>query len=134
MDRRLALSLFAALMLVAGMAFSASPDNAAAKQQQLDALKTKLAKVEAGREADLRRRGALETDLRKSERGIASLDRQVVDLDRQMAPAQGKLDALQRQQDAARAALASQKCFSSRAQVSSIQALAVGTPAAWPQA
>jgi septal ring factor EnvC (AmiA/AmiB activator) len=112
MDRRLtaclaAVGLFAA---TAGSALSAAPaSNAAAKQQQLDALKTKLAKVEADREADLRRRGALQAELRKSERGIAGLARQVSDLDRQMAPAQSKLDDLQRQQDTARAALASQK-------------------------
>ena len=92
------------------VATPASPtDTAAAKQQQLDALKAHLAKVEADREADLRRRGALQTDLRQSERGVARLSRQVADLDRQMAPAQGKLNDLQRQQATQQAALNAQK-------------------------
>jgi septal ring factor EnvC (AmiA/AmiB activator) len=92
-----------------GVATPASPDTVAAKQQQLDALKVRLAKVEAGREADLRRRGALQTDLRQNERGIAKLSRDVAYLDRQMAPAQSRLNDLQRQQATRQAALNTQK-------------------------
>ena len=65
--------------------------------------------MEADRDADLRRRGALQTDLRQNERGIAKLSRQVADLDRQMAPAQSRLDELRRQQAAHQAALDTQK-------------------------
>lgn len=102
-------SLVLALALL-GVAAPASPsDTAAAKQQQLDALKARLAKVEADREADLRRRGALQTDLRQNERGIAKLSRDVADLDRQMAPAQSRLNDLQRQQATQQAALNAQK-------------------------
>jgi septal ring factor EnvC (AmiA/AmiB activator) len=110
--RRIACTALSALVLMAAyaaVAGIASADNAATKQQQLDALKARLAKVEAGREADLRRRGALQSDLRQSERGIAKLSRQVADLDRQMAPAQGRLNQLQRQQADRQAALNAQK-------------------------
>ena len=107
---RIACAALSALVLAAAWAATAAPaDNATAKQQQLDALRAHLAKVEAGREADLRRRGALQTDLRQNERGIAKLSRQVADLDRQMAPAQGKLIQLQRQQANRQAALNAQK-------------------------
>ena len=110
--RRIACTVLSTLVLAAvfeAVAESAPADNAAAKQQQLDTLKARLAKVEAGRDADLRRRGTLQTDLRQSERGIARLNRQVADLDRQMAPAQGRLNQLQRQQADRQAALNAQK-------------------------
>jgi septal ring factor EnvC (AmiA/AmiB activator) len=107
---RIACTALSALVLGAVWVSVAIPaDTAAAKQQQLDALRARLAKVEAGRDADLRRRGALQTDLRQNERGIAKLSRQVADLDRQMAPAQGRLNQLQRQQADGRAALNAQK-------------------------
>ncbi len=109
--RRIACTALSVVVLAAAWTAvaGAAADNAAAKQQQLDALRARLAKVEAGREADLRRRGALQTDLRQSERGIAKLSRQVADLDRQMAPAQGRLNQLQRQQADRQAALNAQK-------------------------
>jgi septal ring factor EnvC (AmiA/AmiB activator) len=107
---RIACAALSALVLGAAWTAVAAPaDKAAAKQQQLDALRTRLAKVEAGREADLRRRGALQTDLRQNERGIAKLSRQVAELDRQMAPAQGRLNQLQRQQADREGALNAQK-------------------------
>ena len=107
---RTAVPALAAFALVAGLAVAATPpDNAAAKQKQLDALKTRLAQVEADRDAEVRRRGALQTDLRQNERGIAKLSRQVADLDRQMAPVQSRLDELHRQQTAHQAALDTQK-------------------------
>ena len=101
----------AAFTLVAGLAVAApSPaDNAAAKQKQLDALKARLSQVEADRDAEVRRRGTLQTGLREDERGIAKLSRQVADLDRQMAPAQSRLDELRRQQLSHQAALDTQK-------------------------
>ena len=101
-----------AAMACLSLAVVAAPtqgDNAAAKQKQLDALKARLTRVEADREADLKRRGSLQTDLRQNERGIAKLSRQVADLDRQMAPAQAKLDELQRQEYVHQAQLGTQK-------------------------
>ena len=108
--RIVALALVA-LTLVAtpAVAAPAQTDTAAARQKQLDALKARLAGVEADRDAELKRRGALQTDLRQNERGIAKLSRQVADLDRQMAPAQTRLDELRRQQTAHQAALDTQK-------------------------
>lgn len=96
-------------MLVLAAAGAMAGDNVAAKQQQLDALKARLAKVQAAREEDLQRRNKLQTGLRQSERGIAKLSRQVTDLDRQMAPAENKLADLKRQQAAHQAALDAQK-------------------------
>ncbi|HEV2111750.1 MAG TPA: peptidoglycan DD-metalloendopeptidase family protein [Gammaproteobacteria bacterium] len=112
MNQRLRLNRWASLVFAAVLmvvAAPASPDNAAAKQKQLDALKARLTRVEADRDAELKRRGALQTDLRQNERGIARLSRQVADLDRQMAPAQARLDELRRQQAGHQATLDTQK-------------------------
>lgn len=108
---RLAAVTLVALTLVGTLAAAApsQTDNAAARQKQLDALKARLTRVEADRDADLRRRGALQTDLRQNERGIARLSRQVAELDRQMAPAQARLDELRRQQTSHQVALDTQK-------------------------
>ena len=102
--------MLAACSFAAGLAAATSAgDNAATRQKQLDSLKARLARVEADRDADLKRRGVLQTDLRQNERGIAKLSRQVADLDRQMAPAQSKLDELRRQQASHQAVLDTQK-------------------------
>ncbi len=108
---RTACLTLAALTLVAGLAVAAPSQggDAAAKQKQLDALKQRLARVEADRDAEVKRRGALQTDLRENERGIARLSHQVSDLDRQMAPAETRLDDLRRQQATHQAALDTQK-------------------------
>lgn len=103
------LAAFACLILALAAAGARAGDNVAAKQQQLDALKARLDKVQAAREGDLQRRNKLQTDLRQSERGIAKLSRQVTDLDRQMAPAENKLADLRRQQATHQAALDAQK-------------------------
>ena len=103
------LAALACLILALAAAGATAGDKVAAKQQQLDALKARLAKVQAAREQDLQRRNKLQTDLRQSERGIAKLSRQVSDLDRQMAPAENKLADLKRQQAAHQAALEAQK-------------------------
>src|SRR5690242_18951034 len=107
---RAALTLHA-LSLVAGLAAASPPpaDNSAAKQKQLDALKARLSQVEADRDAEVRRRGTLQTGLNEDERGIAKLSRQVADLDRQMAPVQSRLDELHHQQLSHQAALVTQK-------------------------
>jgi len=99
----------ACLVLVLAATGATAGDKVAAKQQQLDALKSRLAKVQAAREEDLQRRNKLQTGLRQSERGIAKLSRQVADLDRQMAPAEAKLADLKRQQTAHQTALDAQK-------------------------
>ncbi|HET7176912.1 MAG TPA: peptidoglycan DD-metalloendopeptidase family protein [Gammaproteobacteria bacterium] len=103
------LAAFACLILALAAAGARAGDNVAAKQQQLDALKARLDKVQAAREEDLQRRNKLQTDLRQSERGIAKLSHQVTDLDRQMAPAENKLADLKRQQATHQAALDAQK-------------------------
>ena len=103
------LAALACLVLTLAATGATAVDKVAAKQQQLDALKARLAKVQAAREEDLQRRNKLQTDLRRSERGIAKLSRQVTDLDRQMAPAENKLTDLKRQQAAHQMALDAQK-------------------------
>jgi septal ring factor EnvC (AmiA/AmiB activator) len=84
-------------------------DQAAVKQQQLDALRAKLIKVQSDREQELHRRDTVQVELRQSERGIAVLAHQLTDLDGQLAAGQGKLAALQRQQAAGQAALDAHK-------------------------
>ncbi len=83
--------------------------DAAARQKQLDALKAKLSKVQEDREQDLKRRDAVQLDLRRSERVIADLGRQVSDLEAQLRSAQGRLVDLQQQQAAHQALLDAQK-------------------------
>lgn len=98
----------AAVLLTASLPGTAATD-AAAKQQQLDALKAKLAKVQADRDRDLQRRDAAELGLRQSERGLAALSREVAGLDSQLAAAQARLVELQRQQAQRQAALDAEK-------------------------
>jgi septal ring factor EnvC (AmiA/AmiB activator) len=95
-------------LLAASLPAAAAPD-AAAKQQQLDALKAKLAKVQADRDRDLQRRDAAQVQLRQSERGLAALSREVSGLDSQLAVAQARLAELQRQQAQRQAALDAEK-------------------------
>lgn len=104
------LRLLAALGLAVLLAFApgASAD-AAAKQKQLDALKAKLSKVQEDREQDLKRRDAVQLDLRRTERIIADLGKQVSDLEAQLRNAQGRLLELQQQQSAHQAQLDTQK-------------------------
>src|SRR5271167_3004302 len=91
------------LLLCAALGLPSSSnaaDEAAVKQQQLDALRAKLAKVQTDRDLELHKRDAVQVALRQSERSIATLARQLADLDGQLAAGQTKLAALQRQQAA----------------------------------
>ena len=107
------LRLLAALGLAVLLAFapgaSGAGADAAAKQKQLDALKAKLSKVQEDREQDLKRRDAVQLDLRRTERIIADLGKQVSDLEAQLRNAQGRLLELQQQQSAHQAQLDTQK-------------------------
>ena len=101
--------LVLAAFLACGPGAVAASGDAAAKQQQLDALKAKLDKVQASREQDLKRRDVVQLDLRRSERVIADLGKQVSDLEVQLRVAQGRLVDLQQQQAAHQATLDAQK-------------------------
>ena len=108
LSRLLRLTALATLALTLGLGASAA-DRTAVKQQQLDALKARLAKVQAIQEQDLKRRSKLQAGLRDSEGGIAKLSRQVSELDRQMASAEARLLDLRRQQAQHEVALDVQK-------------------------
>ena len=84
-------------------------EDAAAKQQQLETLKTKLDRVQSDQDAALQKRDAVQLQLRQSERAIAATSHELADLDRQVGAAQGQLQGLQRQQAAQQAALDAQK-------------------------
>ena len=97
------------MLLAFAAGASGAGADAAAKQKQLDALKAKLSKVQEDREQDLKRRDAVQLDLRRTERVIADLGKQVSDLETQLRNAQGRLLDLQQQQAAHQAQLDSQK-------------------------
>ena len=97
------------LALVFSAGTAGAGGDAAAKQQQLDALKAKLDKVQSDRERELKRRDAVQLDLRRSERLIGDLGREVAELEAQLRSAQGRLLDLQQQQASRQATLDAQK-------------------------
>ncbi|HEX4299232.1 MAG TPA: peptidoglycan DD-metalloendopeptidase family protein [Gammaproteobacteria bacterium] len=100
----------AALLLgLSLVAWSAGADDPAAKQQQLDKLKTRLTQVQQAQDQALQKREAVQVQLRSSERAIASASHEYAELDRQVGAAEGQLGDLQRQKAARRAALDAQK-------------------------
>ncbi|HEY1774119.1 MAG TPA: peptidoglycan DD-metalloendopeptidase family protein [Gammaproteobacteria bacterium] len=102
--------LAAALLLAsAGLPLLAAGDDSAAKQQQLDKLKTKLTQVQQAQDQALAKRDALQAQLRSSERAIAAADQDYTELDRQVGTAEGQLNDLQRQKAVRQSALDAQK-------------------------
>jgi septal ring factor EnvC (AmiA/AmiB activator) len=100
----------AALLLgLSLVAWSAGADDPAAKQQQLDKLKTRLTQVQQAQDQALQKREAVQVQLRSSERAIASASHEYAELDRQVGTAEGQLGDLQRQKAARQASLDAQK-------------------------
>jgi septal ring factor EnvC (AmiA/AmiB activator) len=104
---------FAALLAMGTVLLAASPGQAAtdpaAKQQQLDKLKDRLARLQVDREQEMKRRDAVQLELRRSERAIAATRGDLADADRGITAAQGQLAELQRRQAGTKAALDAQK-------------------------
>jgi septal ring factor EnvC (AmiA/AmiB activator) len=92
-----------------GLAVAQAADDAAAKQQQLDKLKTKLTQVQQAQDAALQKRDQVQVQLRGSERAIAEASRDYQELDRQVGAAENQLSELQRQKAARQALLDQQK-------------------------
>ncbi len=97
------------LLALACLAGGAQGADSADKQQQLDKLKAKLTKVQQAQEQALQKRGAVQVELRQSERAIASASHDYADLDRQVGAAEAQLADLQRQKAARQSALDAQK-------------------------
>lgn len=102
-------ALLAALALSLTLALPAAADDASAKQQQLDKLKTRLSQVQQAQDQALAKRDAVQVQLRASERAIADATHEYQLLDRQVGAAEGQLGELQRQKTAQQAALDAQK-------------------------
>jgi murein hydrolase activator len=94
-------------LLLAALAQAA--DDPAARQQQLDKLKTRLTQVQQAQDQALQKRGAVQLQLRASERAIAAASHEYTELDRQVGGAEGQLSDLQRQKAARQSALDAQK-------------------------
>lgn len=105
---RLAARLVRLILLCTPLLALAAGDETA-KQQQLDALRARLAKVQTTQEQALQQRDVLQLQLRASERAIAAASHDYRELDRQVGAAQGQLAGLQRQRAARQAALDEQK-------------------------
>lgn len=101
--------ILAALALALAPAALPSGGDVAAKQQQLERLKTRLDKVQSDQEAAMQKRDAVQLQLRQSERSIAGTTRELADADRRVAAAQAELAGLQKRQAAAQTALDAQK-------------------------
>jgi septal ring factor EnvC (AmiA/AmiB activator) len=95
-------------LLLASTAVADGGD-AAAKQQQLDKLRSRLTRVQTDRDQALHRRDTLQVQLRQEERQIATQAKVVSDLDRQVNAAQSRLADLTRQQSGLQASLDAQK-------------------------
>lgn len=98
-----------ACLLLFTAATARSADTAAAKQQELNQLRARIATVQAGMDRDIQRRSAATLELRDTERQLAELAGGLRALNRKIGAAQSKLDALKRQQMRTQAALDAQK-------------------------
>jgi murein hydrolase activator len=108
MTRILPLAACGSLLLFS-ITVQASPSGTAAKQAQLQELRTRITQVQARLDFDIQRRSKLQLELRTSERQIASLASSLHELNQSVGQAQSHLAVLQRQQAKKQLVLAAQK-------------------------
>ena len=108
LKRAIALTLLG-LLLMTNSAVRAAGNSAASQQAQLKELRTRIAKLQANLDRDVRARGRVQQQLRDSEQEIAQLAGSLRTLDRSVVQAQVRLDDLRNTQARQQAALDVQK-------------------------
>lgn len=93
------------LIALAALTAAHAAEDAAQKQRELEAVRERIQRLDAEVQADVRARGALQTELRRTEKEVATVAGSLRDHERELARARSRLETLKLEQAERSAAL-----------------------------